>query len=218
MTLARTERDGLELLLLYLGPSCQSLSRVNYRVRSHSIGLQHPCASLISFSALWNSLAIHKLQTVPHSPFSVTLSPQYISTLPSILTLVKTLWHVSCSSNMGRTVGRFQYTHCSAWRVPCSLWSVVLSLPEWVYIVPFLTFYHSVTLTDKNIHMETALYGPPHLGVSVSLLELQSNARIMGGLSGTRDESKLLVLEKEDPSSHPKIHYMYSLSATQAHI
>lgn len=66
--------------------------------------------------------------------------------------------------------------------------------------------------------METALYGPPHLGVSVSLLELQSNARIMGGLSGTRDESKLLVLEKEDPSSHPKIHYMYSLSATQAHI
>ena len=38
VTLARTERDGLELLkplLLYLGPSCQSLSRVNYRVRSH---------------------------------------------------------------------------------------------------------------------------------------------------------------------------------------
>lgn len=33
----------------------------------------------------------------------------------------------------------------------------------------------------------------------------------MGELSDTRDENKLLELEKEDPSSHSKIHYMNSM-------
>lgn len=136
VTLARTERDGLELLkplLLYLGPSCQSLSRVNYRVRSHSIGAP---ASLCFSYLLQCSLEFSSYsQATNCSSFTIfrdPVTPIYIHTpqYNLLLTLVKTLWHVSCSSNMGRTVGRFQCTHCSAWRVPCSLWSVVLSLPE----------------------------------------------------------------------------------------